>query len=131
MRDEKLLAMDLTPQGQIKAINQTFTAAAKASLSSLKHPTNPDLKPLEIIPIFPDFENWPNQYYLASYPSDPTNRASSAQQAAVPYFPLFRYRENVISIYDISRTHQKIIRLLWKKLFSSLLKIQMTRMKIG
>ena len=57
-------------QNQINAIEQTFKAVAKASLGTIKHPTNPNLKAVEMVPIFPDFEYWPNEYHLVHYEDD-------------------------------------------------------------
>lgn len=35
------------------------------------HPTNPALRPVEILPVFPDFALWPNAYTEVVFDSDP------------------------------------------------------------
>ncbi|KYR01513.1 RNA polymerase II-associated factor 1 [Tieghemostelium lacteum] len=35
------------------------------------HPTNPSLKPVKILPVFPDFDLWANQYTEVSFDADP------------------------------------------------------------
>ncbi|KAJ1341717.1 hypothetical protein BSLG_003738 [Batrachochytrium salamandrivorans] len=86
IRQDKRLngLMDRTKESQMDAIANTFETAAAASLSNLKHPTNPDLKPLEIFPIYPDFEFWPNQYRLVTYDDDPINRSQGGQGQYAP-----------------------------------------------
>lgn len=63
--------LDLTPEGQVSRINETFESAKKALLSTMKHPKHKDLEALEIFPIYPDFEYWTNPFILASYDADP------------------------------------------------------------
>ncbi|KAJ8325012.1 RNA polymerase-associated factor, variant 2 [Batrachochytrium dendrobatidis] len=67
--------MDRSEEAQMLAIENTFETAAAATLSNLKHPTNPDLKLVEIFPIYPDFEFWPNLYQLVTFDDDPISRA--------------------------------------------------------
>lgn len=57
---------------QLDQIDKSFEFA-KISGRNLKHPTNPNLKPKEILPIFPDFEYIANQanYFLGIYAEDP------------------------------------------------------------
>jgi RNA polymerase II-associated factor 1 len=72
MKEEKLQKLlDMSVDDQIQHINQSFDSAKKALLSTVKHPKKPDLEALEIFPIFPDFEYWPNPYLMASYDSNP------------------------------------------------------------
>ena len=53
-------------------MENTFIAAEKVQLSDLKHPAG--LKAMEILPVFPDFEFWPNLYTLAAFDEDPCRR---------------------------------------------------------
>jgi RNA polymerase II-associated factor 1 len=79
MRDQNLKKqlMDTSREGQIKIIEHSFLAASKVNLLNLRHPTKPNVKAAEIIPVFPDFENWPNVYALSSFDEDPTNKTSN------------------------------------------------------
>ncbi|KAJ3299682.1 RNA polymerase-associated factor, partial [Kappamyces sp. JEL0829] len=63
--------LNLTVDQQIERIELSFAKAQQIHLGSLKHPKNKDLHALEMFPIFPDFENWPNPYFLASYDENP------------------------------------------------------------
>ncbi len=63
--------LHLTVDEHIDRIEKSFSAAQQINLASLKHPKNKDLHALEVFPIFPDFENWPNPYFLASYDEHP------------------------------------------------------------
>ncbi|KAG0087387.1 hypothetical protein BGZ93_010993 [Podila epicladia] len=77
------VAVDNTREGQIAAIEKTFERFLKKSdkgsspvseddfLSSLKHPTKPDLKAVESIPVYPDFSIWGNSYTLVTFDVDP------------------------------------------------------------
>ena len=47
-------ATPLSVEDEVKAIEQTFLDAQQVP----KHPTNPSLHPLEVLPIFPDFDLW-------------------------------------------------------------------------
>ncbi|KAG0366638.1 RNA polymerase II-associated [Gamsiella multidivaricata] len=75
-----------TREGQIVAIEKTFERFLKKSgpssaateplseeefLAGLKHPTNPDLKAVESLPVFPDFDIWGNAYTLVTFDVDP------------------------------------------------------------
>jgi RNA polymerase II-associated factor 1 len=55
----------------IKTIENTFEAVTKANLSNVKHPTNANLTAVELLPVFPDFENWPSKYQLVVFDGDP------------------------------------------------------------
>ena len=67
----RLSPEEIIEQGRARVEN-TFTAAAKVQLSDLKHPAG--LKATEILPVFPDFEFWPNVYTLAAFDEDPCKR---------------------------------------------------------
>jgi len=56
-----------TPEGQIRAVEDTFEAAKRVPV----HPTNPALRVTEILPVFPDFDLWPNAYTEVVFDSDP------------------------------------------------------------
>ena len=47
---------------QVEEIEQTFTDAANTSAASLKHPTDPTLTPVSVIPVLPDHDGWKNSY---------------------------------------------------------------------
>ncbi|KAL2915135.1 RNA polymerase-associated factor [Polyrhizophydium stewartii] len=83
MKDNRVRQLlSRSKDAQMDAIEATFDHAARASLATLRHPTKKDVTPLEIFPIFPDFEFWPNQYLLASYDEDPTTVAGGSGAAA-------------------------------------------------
>ncbi|KAF9406442.1 RNA polymerase-associated factor, partial [Podila epigama] len=78
------VAVDNSREGQIAAIKKTFKRFIRTPdmdsssalieekfLSSLKHPTKPELKAVESIPIFPDFNIWGNAYTLVTFDVDP------------------------------------------------------------
>lgn len=52
-------------------IERSFESAVNANLSTLKHPQHKHLVAQEIFPIFPDFHNWANDYFLATYDENP------------------------------------------------------------
>ena len=66
-----------------KAVERTFEVAANFNLTNIRHPTNPNLKAEEMLPVFPDFENWPNRYRLAVYDSDPIRHSSFKDKVSV------------------------------------------------
>jgi hypothetical protein len=50
---------DNNREEQIKAIEETFEFAQNPPV----HPTRPDLKAEQILPVFPNEESWPNKYH--------------------------------------------------------------------
>lgn len=70
-QQSRLNIQDIIEKGR-ERVEHTFTAAAKVQLSDLKHPAG--LKATEILPVFPDFEFWPNVYTLAAFDEDPCRR---------------------------------------------------------
>jgi RNA polymerase II-associated factor 1 len=62
-------------QDQIDEINNSFIQANSITLSKLKHPTNPKLTAVEMVPIFPDFEFWPNSLALATFDNSPISKS--------------------------------------------------------
>jgi len=62
-RDERQDTLD----AKIKAIEETFELTKRPPI----HPTNPALKPVEVLPVFPDFELWSTRYIEAVYKGDP------------------------------------------------------------
>lgn len=92
------MAVDNTRDGQIAAIENTFDRFLKKSergssslsedefLNSLKHPTKPDLKAVESIPVYPDFSIWGNAYTLVTFDVDPemsNDRPAQSQEQGV------------------------------------------------
>jgi RNA polymerase II-associated factor 1 len=62
---------------QIEAILYTFEAAKALPV----HPTNPELTPTEILPVFPDFELWPNIYSQIVFDRDPAPTDTTPEEA--------------------------------------------------
>ncbi|KAI9355361.1 RNA polymerase II-associated [Zopfochytrium polystomum] len=60
----------------LKAIDHTFEVAARFDLTNIRHPTNPSLKAKEMLPLYPDFEHWPNRYRLAVFDADPLRQST-------------------------------------------------------
>ncbi|KAI8922651.1 RNA polymerase II-associated [Entophlyctis helioformis] len=78
MKDENLhKLMDRSREGQMKAIENSFDTVKKMNIKTIRHPTKPDVTPVEIFPVYPDFEFWPNSYVLATYDEDPLSKGSS------------------------------------------------------
>lgn len=65
MRDENLY---LDRENQILAINKTFESAKKPITS---HPGKPGVKPVEVLPVFPDFELWKYPFAQVMFDADP------------------------------------------------------------
>ncbi|KAG0326792.1 hypothetical protein BGZ99_008995 [Dissophora globulifera] len=94
---KKKMNVDNSREGQIAAIEKTFERFFKSKegssgrsssqfseekfLAGLRHPTNPDLKAVESLPVFPDFSIWGNAYTLVTFDVDPemTNDRPSVQ----------------------------------------------------
>ncbi|KAK2186495.1 hypothetical protein NP493_198g03023 [Ridgeia piscesae] len=62
-------------ESQIKAIEDTFTAA-KDPIT--KHYAKPGVVPLEVIPIFPDFELWKHPFAQVIFDTDPAPSGGAA-----------------------------------------------------
>lgn len=69
LNEEEVLHFD--KEKQIQAIQDTFDTALSIprficlkmdSLRVFRHQTKPELQPVEILPIFPDFDLWANRY---------------------------------------------------------------------
>lgn len=56
-----------TVDAKIKVIEDGFEVTKRPPT----HPTNPSLKPVEVLPVFPDFELWSTRYIEAVYKGDP------------------------------------------------------------
>lgn len=65
MRDENLY---LDRENQIIAINKTFESAKKSITS---HPGKPGVKPVDVWPVFPDFELWKYPFAQVMFDADP------------------------------------------------------------
>lgn len=61
-------------ESQIKAINDTFEFAMKPIT---QHYSKPGVEPLEILPIFPDFEMWKHPCAQVIFDSDPASKDKS------------------------------------------------------
>ncbi|KAL1917883.1 uncharacterized protein VTP21DRAFT_3717 [Calcarisporiella thermophila] len=63
---------DISREGQIKTIENTFNAANDANLlEKLKHPTNPKLKAIDAVPVLPDFSTFDSNFSLIVFDEDP------------------------------------------------------------
>ncbi|KAJ3325089.1 RNA polymerase-associated factor [Boothiomyces sp. JEL0866] len=69
--DKKYVEKEFTIDEQIEAIKNTFEKARNAKVSTLQHPRNKNLKAIEIIPVFPDLENWDDNYCMVTFDEDP------------------------------------------------------------
>jgi len=58
-----------TIDDQIKLIEESFR---KAQQDVPRHPRNPSLRPVEVLPVLPDFRYWMNNYLLVNFDNDPT-----------------------------------------------------------
>ena len=65
MKDEDLY---LDRESQILAINKTFESAKKSIIS---HPGKPGVKPVSILPVFPDFDLWKYPFAQVMFDADP------------------------------------------------------------
>ncbi|ORY02415.1 hypothetical protein K493DRAFT_312073 [Basidiobolus meristosporus CBS 931.73] len=77
--------IDYSLEGQIASVERTFKSANDPDLmSKLKHPKNPNIKPVEITPIFPDFQRLGSSYTQCSYDGfpDPTVEDKSSSSNA-------------------------------------------------
>lgn len=54
--------------GQISAVSRTFEAAKKPIVA---HPEKPGVKPVEIIPVFPDFDLWKYPFAQVMFDAEP------------------------------------------------------------
>ncbi|ELR15207.1 uncharacterized protein ACA1_218610 [Acanthamoeba castellanii str. Neff] len=70
-----------TREEVVDAIDQGFEAAKEIPV----HPTDPSLKPLEILPVFPDHDLWANSYTLVTFDADP-GRPRAQKQALLKGF---------------------------------------------
>lgn len=68
-----------TPESQIRTVEDTFEAAKRIPV----HPTNPSLHAVEILPVFPDFDLWPNAYTEVVFDSDPITTLSRERSQAM------------------------------------------------
>eukprot|EP00951_Prasinocladus_malaysianus_P012179 scaffold90617_cov37-Prasinocladus_malaysianus.AAC.1 len=55
------------PSRRVAAIEDGFKKANEAP----RHPRNPALRPVQSLPLLPDFRNWPNSYLLVNFDNDP------------------------------------------------------------
>jgi len=75
-----------TLQEQVDAIEKTFEDAAALDMydgvAAAQHPSKPELTPVTVLPVLPDFECWCNNYVLMSFDTDPSQDVGSSAQAA-------------------------------------------------
>jgi len=75
-----------TLQEQVEKIEGIFDEAAALDFrdghSSVKHPTKPELTPVSVRPVLPDFECWCNNYVLMHFDTDPSLDVSGSAAAA-------------------------------------------------
>lgn len=76
--DTQLQETSLTLEEKIVSIEKQFAEAAEletaegAPTSTLRHPTNPDLRPMQVLPVLPDFKSWENAYVQMVFDVDPS-----------------------------------------------------------
>lgn len=75
MKDENFY---LDRDSQILAINKTFEAAKKEITS---HPGKPGVKPVEILPVFPDFDLWKYPFAQVMFDADPAPMEKEKQMS--------------------------------------------------
>jgi RNA polymerase II-associated factor 1 len=64
---------------QIQQINDSFEAAKTNPV----HPTNPKLKPAQILPLLPDEDLWGNEYSEVVFDTDPAEEAVNKRKYAI------------------------------------------------
>lgn len=52
---------------------ETIEASFKAATAPPVHLTKPHLKPVEVLPVFPDFERWPQNLVQVTFDVNPTD----------------------------------------------------------
>eukprot|EP00873_Tetraselmis_striata_P034346 jgi/Tetstr1/454610/TSEL_041502.t2 len=57
-----------TVDDQVAAIEESFAAAGERP----KHPRDPSLRPVQVLPVLPDFRNWMQNYLMVNFDNDPT-----------------------------------------------------------
>ncbi len=62
---------------QLSAVAALVQESFDISKQKPVHPTNPDLVPTQIIPIFPDHDRWVNQYVQVAFDTDPCEGETS------------------------------------------------------
>lgn len=75
-----------TLEEQVDAIEKSFDEAAALDMrdgkSDAKHPTRPELTPVSVLPVLPDFECWCNNYVLMAFDADPAQDVPGGAEAA-------------------------------------------------
>ncbi|KAF9454226.1 hypothetical protein P691DRAFT_717588 [Macrolepiota fuliginosa MF-IS2] len=67
--------IDISRGAQLRDIEASFAASNdNFDISSLRHPTKPDITAVESYPFLPDAEIWPNQYDLFRFSERPGDR---------------------------------------------------------
>eukprot|EP00842_Homolaphlyctis_polyrhiza_P002727 jgi/Hompol1/3455/HPOL_001587-RA len=64
--------MSRTREQQMEAIEKTFEDAERASVNTLRHPSNPLLTATEMFSVFPNLDSWPEDFMLVTYDEDPS-----------------------------------------------------------
>lgn len=62
---------------QLRAIEATFAAVQRAPV----HARNPALRPLEVLPLLPDFERWHSAFVQAHFDADPRSELPGGEAA--------------------------------------------------
>lgn len=57
-----------TVEDQIRVIDDSF----KAAQHTPRHPRDPALRPVQVLPVLPDFRNWAQNYLMVNFDNDPT-----------------------------------------------------------
>ncbi|KAI8985739.1 RNA polymerase II-associated [Trametes punicea] len=67
-------SIDISRDAQLRDIEASFAAIENSDLSSLRHPTKPELTAVEAFEILPDAEIWANAYDLFRFSERPGDR---------------------------------------------------------
>lgn len=70
----------LTPAELVNKIEDTFVAAS-SDINTLKHPRDPNLKPMACWQVFPDFDRWAMDYTELVFDHDPCSEDAEAKGA--------------------------------------------------
>jgi RNA polymerase II-associated factor 1 len=92
-----------TLDGQIRSVEDTFEAVKRTPT----HPTNPTARPVEILPIFPDFTLWPNAYTEVVFDSDPLNTLTATRLEGMDAEERDYLRNHAV-VRGIPNTHQLV-----------------------
>ncbi|KIY68885.1 RNA polymerase II-associated protein [Cylindrobasidium torrendii FP15055 ss-10] len=102
-RDVDLAPVDVSPEAQIHAIEDTFkNAHDNFDISTLRHPTKPHLHAEESFELLPDADVWANQYMLFRFAERPGGRPVEEEDPRLEvgiFRPVTINDESIIAYY--------------------------------